>query len=183
VKVWSRRLPESDSLRVGVVWCGDPRKDDRAANLIDKRRSTQLSAFSSLAAIEGVTLYSLQLGPGAAEIAECAPELPITDLTAHIRDFQDTAALVHQLDLVVTVDTSVAHLAGAMGKPTWILSRFDGCWRWLLDREDSPWYPSARVFRQDAPGEWRGMMERVRTELTQWAARRNKKPADLLRQG
>ena len=83
-----------------------------------------------------------------------------------IGDLGDTAALIANLDLVVSVDTSIAHLAGALGKPVWVLSRFDGCWRWLLKREDSPWYPTARVFRQRWPGDWEEVIARVAGELS-----------------
>jgi ADP-heptose:LPS heptosyltransferase len=87
-----------------------------------------------------------------------------------VTDFADTAALIQHLDLVISVDTSVAHLAGALGKPVWILNRHDLCWRWLLNRTDSPWYPSARLFRQPHPGDWAGMMVEVDTALREWAA-------------
>jgi ADP-heptose:LPS heptosyltransferase len=89
----------------------------------------------------------------------------LTDFTSLLTDFSDTAALIENLDLVISVDTSTAHLAGALGKPTWILNRFDACWRWLLDRQDTPWYPTVRLYRQDAPGDWSGMLERVRRDL------------------
>jgi len=89
----------------------------------------------------------------------------ILDFTSELDDFADTAALVANLDLVISVDTSVVHLAGALGKPVWLLSRFDGCWRWMLEREDSPWYPSLRVFRQEEPLAWGPLLERVAREL------------------
>ena len=86
-------------------------------------------------------------------------------------DFADTAALIENLDLVISVDTSTAHLAGALGKPVWILNRFDTCWRWLLHRTDSPWYPTVRLYRQERVGNWHGVVERVRTDLMQFATR------------
>ena len=89
----------------------------------------------------------------------------IIDFTSDIHDFSDTAGLIENLDLVITVDTSVAHLAGAMGKKVWILNRYDTCWRWLLDRSDSPWYPSATVFRQSAMGDWSNVIDEVAVEL------------------
>ena len=94
------------------------------------------------------------------------------DLMSEINDLADTAAFVSHLDLIVTVDSAVAHLAGAMGKPVWILSRFAPDWRWMLKREDSPWYPTARLFRQPAPGDWATVVERIRHELTAGVARR-----------
>jgi ADP-heptose:LPS heptosyltransferase len=95
--------------------------------------------------------------------------MSLIDLTADLRDFGDTAALVQNLDLVITVDTSVAHLAGALGKPVWILSRYAGCWRWLNGREDSPWYPTARVFHQTEPGDWDDVVRRVKAALAERA--------------
>ena len=92
----------------------------------------------------------------------CPPAgLSIADWTDDLRDFADTAALIETLDLVITVDTSVAHLAGALGKPVWVLNRFDACWRWLLNRTDSPWYPSARLWRQPRPGDWDSVLPQV----------------------
>jgi hypothetical protein len=96
--------------------------------------------------------------------------MALTDLTSELNDFADTAALIEALDLVISVDTSVAHLAGALGKPVWLLNRFDTCWRWLLEREDSPWYPSMRLFRQPAPGNWTNVIGAVRAALQQLAA-------------
>jgi ADP-heptose:LPS heptosyltransferase len=93
----------------------------------------------------------------------------IIDLTGDLGNFSDTAALIAGLDLVISVDTSVAHLAGALAKPVWVLSRFDGCWRWLNGREDSPWYPTARIFHQRTRGDWAEVIERVARELTQLA--------------
>jgi hypothetical protein len=99
------------------------------------------------------------------------PGPPIVDLTGELKDFADTAALVANLDLVISCDTSTAHLAGALGVPVWILNRFDACWRWLDGRDDSPWYPGARLFRQAVPGEWDGVIDRVKGELSALAAR------------
>jgi ADP-heptose:LPS heptosyltransferase len=95
--------------------------------------------------------------------------MALADVAAGLGDFADTAALVEGLDLVIAVDTAVAHLAGAMGKPVWVLSRFDACWRWLEERSDSPWYPTLRLFRQQQPGEWGAVVERVAVELEAWA--------------
>ncbi len=108
--------------------------------------------------------FSLQLGEPAKQLQE-QQGLPIIDLTAELKDWADTAALVANLDLVITCDTAVAHLAAAMGKPTWILSRFNGCWRWLTDRDDSPWYPTVRLFRQTTCGDWASVMREVSTAL------------------
>jgi ADP-heptose:LPS heptosyltransferase len=85
-----------------------------------------------------------------------------------LRDFSATAALIEQLDLVISVDTSTAHLAGALGKPVWMLNRFDTCWRWLLDRADTPWYPTARIYRQERAGDWDSVIQRVRRDLADY---------------
>jgi ADP-heptose:LPS heptosyltransferase len=89
----------------------------------------------------------------------------IIDHTAELMDFTDTAALIENLDLIISVDTSTAHLAGALGKPVWILNRFDTCWRWLLDRTDSPWYPTGKIYRQPAAGDWDAVIRNVRADL------------------
>jgi tetratricopeptide (TPR) repeat protein len=138
VDAWRRRLAHLPGRRIGLVWSGNPRPGQRSAHLLDSRRSLTRAHFDPLAAIPGVSLVSLQ------------KEAPFAEL----EDFADTAALVTALDLVVSVDTAVAHLAGALGKPVCILSRFDGCWRWLQGRDDTLWYPSARLFRQPIPGDW-----------------------------
>jgi len=168
VRHWASRLSDRRSeIKVGLVWAGDSRKHDPDSNATDRRRSLTLSQFAPLARVDGVRLVSLQKGEPA-EQALCPPEgLRIIDMTADLKDFSDTASLVANLDLVITVDTAVAHLAGALGKPVWILSRFDGCWRWLDGREDSPWYPTARLFHQKTAGQWDDVIERVTVALSQ----------------
>jgi hypothetical protein len=94
--------------------------------------------------------------------------LRVVDRTGELADFTDTAALIENLDLVIAVDTAVAHLVGALGKPLWLLNRHNTCWRWLLDREDSPWYPTARIFRQPSPGDWTSVIEGAACELRRW---------------
>ena len=132
---------------------------------VDRRRSLTLEQLAPLADAGQIQFVSLQKGEPAAQARRPPPGLRLIDWADALRDFSDTAALVANLDLVITVDTSVAHLAGAMGKPVWILSRFDGCWRWLEGRDDSPWYPTARLFRQRAPLYWDEVAERVALEL------------------
>ncbi|NVO17759.1 MAG: tetratricopeptide repeat protein [Rhodoplanes sp.] len=169
VRAWRERLAPHDGLRVGLVWAGAPRQNDPDAQRIDKRRSIGLAAFATLAGIPGVTLVSLQKGPPAAQLESPPPGLVLIDPMGDVGDFADTAALIENLDLVVSVDTSVAHLAGGLGKPVWILSRFDGCWRWLIDRDDSPWYPTARLFRQQRSEDWSGAVGRLAAALRVWA--------------
>jgi tetratricopeptide (TPR) repeat protein len=162
---WAERLGDDGRLRVGLVWAGGTRNDAPSLHAIDRRRSVRLAQYARLGEIAGVRFFSLQKDGPAAQALEPPAGLELTDWTAELRDFADTAALVRGLDLVITVDTSVAHLAGALGRPVWVLSRFDGCWRWLNGREDSPWYPTARVFHQQAPGDWDEVMDRVVTAL------------------
>jgi hypothetical protein len=151
---WRGRLAALPGRKVGLVWSGDPRPHDVACALIDRRRSLRLDQLAPLATIAGITLVSLQKGAPAAQARTPPPGMTLIDWMDEIGDFADTAALTAALDLVISVDTSVVHLAGALGRPVWVLSRHDGCWRWLLDRADSPWYPSARLFRQTTPGDW-----------------------------
>lgn len=163
---WRNRLP-SGGFKVGLVWAGDPRPHMLDAHLTDQRRSLHASAFERLLKTPGVTFVSLQFGattrPQINEIdAQWRPLDPMGDVT----DFADTAAIVECLDLVIAVDTSTAHLAGALNCPVWILSRFDGCWRWLEERDDTPWYPTARLFRQTRAGEWGNVIARVEKALS-----------------
>ncbi|THD68178.1 tetratricopeptide repeat protein [Phenylobacterium sp.] len=174
VAAWASRLAGTAARRVGLCWAGGARPYQMVANSIDQRRSLSLEAFAPLAGAEDVAFYSLQKGPPAAQLAElqakgwAGPE--ITNLTSELADFADTAALVANLDLVITCDTAVAHLVGGLGKPVWILNRHDACWRWLDGRNDSPWYPSAQLFRQPSPGDWASVMEEVRVALGAWAS-------------
>ena len=155
---WSHRLA-AGSLRVGVVWTGNPE------HTRDRLRSIPFSQFRRLTHIAGATFYGLQKGLTAIQREEVASERSVVDLGAELQDFNDTAAIVANLDLVITVDTSVAHLAGALGKPVWILLPHAPDWRWLRERADSPWYPTARLFRQTAAGRWDRVLDQVALEL------------------
>jgi hypothetical protein len=135
-----------------------------------RRRSVSLDILAPLRDVPGVSFISLQKGEPAAEVTQPPPGMVVHDFTTDLHDFADTAALIECLDLVISVDTSVAHLAGALGRPIWLLNRFDSCWRWLLNRDDSPWYPSLRQFRQSSPGDWGGVIPRVRDALQRLAA-------------
>ena len=147
------------TLKVGIVWAGNP------VHARDHLRSVPLDAMLRALARPGVQLFSLQKGeePEAA-LRERAAE-GIIDLAPHLNDFRDTAAVIEQLDLVITVDTSVAHLAGALGAPTWVLLPHVPDFRWMLDREDSPWYPSMQLRRQPAPGDWGPVFARLSSDL------------------
>jgi hypothetical protein len=161
---WAARLGPRLALRVGLVWAGAARFKR------DQRRSLPLAAFGGLAALSGVEFYALQKGPAEKQLKNPPRGLKIHDLGADLGDFAATAAAINALDLVITVDTAVAHLAGAMGKPVWILLPFAPDWRWLTGRQDSPWYPTARLLRQPEPEDWRTVLARVAAELRQEAA-------------
>jgi Flp pilus assembly protein TadD len=164
---WRRRLAGLGGLRVGLVWAGGFRPDQSGAIAVDRRRSITLGQMAPLARVSGVSFLSLQKGEPAAQAANPPEGMVLHDFTGDLADFTDTAALIEALDLVISVDTAVAHLAGALGKPVWLLNRFDTCWRWLLDRDDSPWYPSLRQFRQKAAGDWASVMIAVEAALAQ----------------
>lgn len=157
-KAWEDRLGRHDRLRVGLVWSGSP------AHANDLHRSISLQALSRILDVDA-TFISLQKDPRPADKAILEQRADIVDLTADLTDFIATAALVSCLDLVITVDTSVAHLAGALGRPTWILLPYVPDYRWMLDRDDSPWYPTVRLFRQTATREYQSVLDRMRSEL------------------
>lgn len=159
---WIAKLPAGGGLRVGLVWSGNP------AHSNDKNRSLALAALLRVA-VPGVCFVSLQREVRDAD-RNALEGSGICDVGDQLRSFSDTAALVEALDLVVSVDTSVAHLAGALGKPVWILLSYRPDWRWMMDRDDSPWYPTARLFRQPAPGAWEPVLDTVRGALTELAA-------------
>ena len=163
--MWLQRLRSLPGPRIGLVWSGNPRRDDPDLNALDSRRSMPLAAMAPIARIPGVSFVSLQKGDAAAQAVTPPRGMVLHDWTGELDDFADTAALVAALDLVITVDTSVVHLAGALGKPVWLLNRFGGCWRWLRERTDSPWYPTLRLFRQHARGDWDGVMTDVAAAL------------------
>ena len=156
--------PGRDALQIGIVWAGSPTHGN------DRDRSCSLQCFCELAHRSDLTLFSLQKGPRTADLTEPASAMPVTDLGDRLHDFADTAAAITRLDLVITVDTAVAHLAGALGKPVWVLLPFAPDWRWLLEREDSPWYPTMRLFRQAQPGDWAGVFARVGAALQEHRA-------------
>jgi len=157
---WSRRLArDARRPRIGLVWAG------RAENKVDWKRSMRLEQFAQLASMTNARFFSLQKGRGVEEARRPPAGMELIDFTEELRDFADTAALVANLDLVISVDTGVAHLAGAMGRPVWILLPYRPDWRWMMDREDSPWYPSVRLFRQEKPRDWATVIDRVKQEL------------------
>ena len=160
----SRALPSGGTgLKVGLVWGGSPNHTN------DHNRSCRLADFGPLAAVPGVTFWSLQKGPAAAQAADAPHGMTLIDLNPALADFADTAAVIEQMDLVISVDTSIVHLAGALGKPVWTLLPFCPDWRWQLGREDCPWYPTMRLFRQSQPRQWAPVLGRVGDALSRLA--------------
>jgi tetratricopeptide (TPR) repeat protein len=158
IQVWEDRLGHHDKLRVGLTWSGNPKHKN------DRTRSIPLRSLLRLLDVD-VTFVSLQKDVRPNDRLVLLDQPGIIDLTTHLTDFAETAALVSCLDVVITVDTSVAHLSGALGRPTWILLPYMPDHRWLLDREDSPWYPTARLFRQTETREYASVLDRMRAEL------------------
>jgi len=169
VNAWKKKLGTTDKLRVGLCWNGGYRAEPQF-QISNNRRNISFGRYKSFAD-DNVEFYSLQKGEAAeAELAKTLKDKkwkgprPI-NFVDEFKSYADTAALIMNLDLVITVDTSVAHLAAAMGKKVWILSRFDGCWRWMLERSDSPWYDSITLYRQTEFGVWDDVIERVAKDL------------------
>jgi tetratricopeptide (TPR) repeat protein len=153
---WRPKLQSGDGhLKVGLAWAGNPKFDG------DRTRSITLSHLAPLASIKSATFHSLQKGAAGAQTGTPPAGMELIDLAPDLNEFADTAAAMSFLDLIVTTDTSVPHLAGALGRPVWLMLEYVPDWRWLLVREDSPWYPSMRLFRQPSPGDWRSVINRV----------------------
>lgn len=157
----AKELPPASKVgfKVGLVWAGNPE------HLNDQNRSISLRVLRPLFDSSSISFYSLQLGALAAQLKQDAALARVTDLSPFLRDFATTAAAIDGMDLVISVDTSVAHLAGALGKPVWLLLPYAPDWRWMLGRDDSPWYPTMRLFRQDKLGDWTGIIGKVSAEL------------------
>ena len=155
-------LSSEAKLKVGIVWAGSPQRRK------DAQRSCSLSDFIRFLDVPGIAFYSLQKNLSPSDRTLLNQRL-VPDLSPHLSDFADTASAISQLDLVISVDTAVAHLAGALGKPVWVLLSFAPDWRWLLQREDNPWYPTARLFRQSQPESWQELFEDVQAALSSFA--------------
>lgn len=163
-RAWRERLATRQNAKtVGVVWAGAPLLGMAEFRAMNARRSIPPECLAPLHNSPGVRFVSLQYGSD-------TPPFPMLDPMAGIDDFNDTAALIENLDLVIAVDTAVAHLAAALGKPVWLLSRYDACWRWRANCAHSPWYPSMRITRQPSPGDWPSVIATVVRDLTEWTA-------------
>ncbi len=159
IEKFGKKVPKDGKLKVGLVWAGSLVFADGRTRTID--------VFSSLTTIPGVQFFSLQKGP---EATQTPPDgMNLIDLTRDISDFADLAGLLTHLDLLISINTAPVHLAGAMGKPVWMLNPFRSDFRWLLDREDSPWYSSLRIFREPQIGDWRTPLGRIEAELRKLA--------------
>jgi len=158
---WRERVERLPGFRIGLVWAGNPAQAD------DRYRSISLSKFSPLADVSGASFVSLQKGPAGQQTSSSLNGMMVHDWTEELHDFADTAALICALDLVIAVCTSVVHLAGALGRPVWLLNRFNSCWRWMIDSEGSPWYPTLRQFRQPLFGDWDSVLLKLKAELQQ----------------
>jgi hypothetical protein len=158
---WRARLTDAPGRKVGLVWGGNPQHHN------DRNRSCPLAVLAPLLDAPECRWFSLQRGPAAGQLG--LPETAaIRDLGRDLHTYSDTAAAISALDLVITVDTSVAHLAGALARPAWVMIPHAPDWRWLRDREDSPWYPSLRLFRQAKAGDWPGVVKAIRAALQVW---------------
>lgn len=167
INAWKERfeqLPQGTK-RIGICWSGMARTTHPSALAVDQLRSTSFDTFAPLGDIPGITWVSLQKGPPAEQTKKPPRGFTVADFTEDMYDFYETACAAKNCDLVITVDTAVAHACGSVGVPTWVLSRWDGCWRWFGNRNDSPWYPSIRQFEQPAQNDWAGLMIRIGEEL------------------
>ena len=160
---WTKRL-HRNRINVGLVWAGNPSQKD------DKHRSCRLADLAPLADINGVAYYSLQKGPGSEQLHENSGGFELIDFSGDLEDFSDTAALIEALDLLITVDTAVAHLAGGLACPVWVLLWFGHCWRYPRSGESSPWYPGMRLFRQPRIGDWENVATQAATALARYVS-------------
>jgi tetratricopeptide (TPR) repeat protein len=159
---WLSRLPR-DGVLAGLVWAGQARPWLPGFRTLDRRRGIGLAALQPLTGVSGVHFVSLQMGPAARQAPPAGMRL--LNPMPKFADFAETAALIAALDVVISVDTSVVHLAALLGKPVFLLDRYDGCWRWLSERTDSPWYPDLTIFRQEQPNDWAVPMARATASL------------------
>jgi FKBP-type peptidyl-prolyl cis-trans isomerase 2 len=160
VKKWYDKLAGNNSqLKIGIIWAGDPRPK------YGHIRSCPLENFAPLAEMDNICFYSLQKGGPSRQVFAPPAGMKIIDYSVELTDFSETAALIENLDLIISVDTAVAHLSGALGKPVWLLLPFVSDWRWMLNRKDSPWYPTMKLFRQEKTGDWKPVIKNIKDAL------------------
>jgi hypothetical protein len=167
VEQWRQEMLSYSGFKIGIAWQCNPKEDQRRDR--GARRSLPLAELAPLGRQAGVSLFSLQRGAGTEQLPQAASLFPVSDLGSWIDEgcgaFIATAAVMKSLDLVITCDTAIAHLAGALGVPVWVALPFASDWRWLLHRHDSPWYPTMRLFRQSEPADWTPVFERITGEV------------------
>ena len=178
VDVWRNKFaeiphPHNTKMKVGICWAGMARMNNAIALKVDEMRSLALNDFAEMAQIPNILWISLQKGPPAEQIKKAPNGMVIADYTEDMYDFYETCCAIEQCDLVISVDTAVCHAAASIGKETWMLSRWDGCWRWFGDRKDSPWYPSLTQFEQLKPSDWSGVLELVSNKLKERVLTKN----------
>jgi hypothetical protein len=167
IEAWRTRLPGADRFRIAIAWqCS-------VNHAGDQFRSIPLASFGPIALTPSVQLISVQKDVGLEQIAEVAGGWPLVDVSSQLHDFHQTAAVLKNVDLVITCDSAVAHLAGALGVPTWVALANAADWRWFLDREDSPWYPTMRLFRQSTLGDWGDVFQRISAALGALVSEKN----------
>jgi hypothetical protein len=160
VDKWRSKVEYADSkMKIGLAWAG------RATARKESYRSCSLKMFALFAELRDVIFYSLQKGRASEEATNPPEGMKLIDYTEEIKDFSDTAGFIQNLDIIISIDTAVAHLAGALGRPVWTLIPFAPDWRWSLNRDDCPWYPTMRLFRQPAPGDWSSVIGKIFNEL------------------
>jgi hypothetical protein len=168
---WGNKIGDRGRLKVGVVWNGGFRANQPELWATNARRNIPLDVFAGALRSTHADFFSLQKGDPAESAIhgrelEYWPQGNFFNFASEFNDFSDTAALIENLDVVVSVDTATAHVAAALGKPTWILNRFDSCWRWLRDRDDSPWYPTVTLYRQGSTCQWEPVLQRIADDLS-----------------
>jgi hypothetical protein len=170
IDYWKQKLSQYTQPKVGLVWSGGYRPDQPELWRVNEQRNIPLAILSQLC-LKDFVFFSLQKGKEAEEEYKTLQSNDESfkdnfhDFTSELNDFNDTAALIMNLDLVISVDTSTAHLAGAIGKPVWVLNRFNNCWRWLDKGSDTKWYPSMKIYRQSSPGAWMEVIDKVKMDL------------------
>jgi hypothetical protein len=166
VEKFKPMLLDNGKKHVGIVWSGGFRPDQPEVWAVNERRNIALSKLLPLK-LDNINMYSLQKGqPAESELDNCLGwKSRMCNHTSHLNDFADTAAYIWNLDIVIAVDTSTAHVASAMGKEVWMMNRFDTCWRWMINRTDSPWYPTLKIYNQPKLGDWESVVESIRQDL------------------